>query len=75
MANWKEHIIINPKICVGKPAITGTRLTVDFIIGLLAQGWAMERILKNYPQLRKDDIQAALEYSSYAIKLESVFAT
>lgn len=70
--NWREKIEINPKIAVGKPIIKGTRITVDLILELLAQGWTIEQILKNYPQLKKEDISAALEYSSHAIKLEMV---
>ena len=56
---WKDHIETNPKILVGKPVIKGTRIAVDFILELLVQGWTIEKILKNYPQLKKEDIQAA----------------
>ncbi|MBI2140300.1 DUF433 domain-containing protein [Candidatus Woesearchaeota archaeon] len=55
MEDWQEHIMIDPKICAGKPIIRGTRITVDFILDLLAQGWPIEQILKNYPQLKKED--------------------
>ena len=57
----KERIETNSKIAIGKPIIKGTRITVDFILDLLANGWTDERILKNYPQLKKEDIQVALE--------------
>ena len=70
---WKDRIEINPKVLVGKPIIKGTRISVDFILELLAQGWTTNRILKNYPQLKKEDIRAALEYSAHALKLESVY--
>lgn len=70
--NWREKIEINPEIAVGKPVIKGTRITVDLILELLAQGWTIEQILKNYPQLKKEDISAALEYSSHSIKLETL---
>ncbi len=69
---WRERIVVNPKILVGKPIIKGTRISVDFILELLAHGWINEQILKNYPQLKKEDISAVLEYSSHIIKLESV---
>ncbi len=71
--NWKERIETNSKIAVGKPIIKGTRITVDFILDLLAQGWTNEKILKNYPQLKKDDIKVALEYSAHALKLEALY--
>lgn len=64
---WKERIIVNPKVLVGKPVIKGTRISVDFILELLAHGWTHEKILKNYPQLQEDDIYAALEYSANAL--------
>ena len=52
----------------GKPVIKGTRIAVDFILELLAQGWTTEQILKNYPQIKRDDIIAVLEYSARALK-------
>lgn len=70
---WRDHIEVNPKILVGKPVIKGTRISVDFILELLAQGWTNEQILKNYTQLKKDDIQVALEYSAHSLKLESLY--
>ncbi len=71
---WRDRIETSPKILVGKPIIKGTRISVDFILELLAQGWTYERILKNYPQLKKEDISAALEYSAHALKLESLYS-
>lgn len=73
MTAWQARIEVNPKILVGKPIIKGTRLGVDFILDLLAQDWTMEKILKNYPQLKKEDIKAALEYSAHTLKIESVY--
>ena len=70
---WKTRIGTNPKIMVGKPIIKGTRITVDLIVQLLAEGWTNEKILKNYPQLKKEDIKAALEYSAYTLKTESLY--
>ena len=66
-------IEVNPEVLVGKPIIKGTRLAVAFILELLAQGWTTDKILKNYPQLKKEDIRAALEYSIHALKLESSY--
>lgn len=71
--HWKERIVLNPRVLVGKPIIKGTRLSVDFLLELLAHGWNMEKIIKNYPQLKKEDIQAALEYSAHSLKLETVY--
>jgi len=49
-------IEINPKICGGKPVIKGTRISVEFILELLANGWSYDEILENYPQLKKEEI-------------------
>ena len=57
--NLRERITINPKVMAGKPVIQGTRLTVEYILGLLENGTTMEAILEEYPGLVKDDIEAA----------------
>ena len=57
--NLPERITINPKVMAGKPVIHGTRLTVEYIQGLLAHGTTIEEILEEYPGLVKDDIEAA----------------
>jgi uncharacterized protein (DUF433 family) len=70
---WHERIVIDPKILLGKPVIRGTRIAVEFLLELLAEGWTHEQVLKNYPQLTADDIQAALHYAAEALKHERVF--
>lgn len=71
--NWQERIIINPEILVGKPVIKGTRLSVEFVIDLLAQGWSEADILRNYPGLTQEDIKACLSYASTALQAEKVY--
>ena len=71
--NWEERISIEPSILVGKPIIKGTRLAVEFIIDLLAQGWSNNEILDNYPGITKEDIQACLSYASASLKAEKVY--
>ncbi len=61
---WQERIVVDPALLVGKPVVKGTRLSVEFIIDLLAQGWTEDTILKNYPGLTIEDIQAGLAYVS-----------
>jgi uncharacterized protein (DUF433 family) len=58
--NWQERTVIDPGILVGKPVIKGTRLAVEFIIELLAQGWSEADIERNYPGITHADIQACL---------------
>lgn len=73
MVDWKDRIHINPEILVGKPVIKGTRLAVEFIIDLLAQGWPEEEILRNYPGITRVDIQACLAYASDLPRVERVY--
>lgn len=70
---WEERIVIDPAVLVGKPVIKGTRLAVGFIIDLLAKGWTEEVILKNYPGLTREDIQACLAYASERLESEKVY--
>ena len=58
-----DRIMIDPKVMVGKPVIKGTRLTVQFILGLLAQGMTTEEILDEYNKLTKEDILACLTFA------------
>ncbi len=69
-----DRIEINPKIMVGKPVIKGTRIPVELILKMLSQGIATEEILGEYPQLTKEDIQAALAYGAKALEVEEVYA-
>lgn len=71
--HWQERIVIDPAILVGKPVIRGTRLAVEFIIDLLAQGWSEDEILRNYPGLTHEDIQACLRYASELLRAERVY--
>ena len=58
--NGENRIVVNPEILVGKPIIQGTRISVEFIIELLAEGWSHQQVLENYPQITDQDIQASL---------------
>jgi uncharacterized protein (DUF433 family) len=65
-----EHprIALDPDVLPGKPVIRGTRLSVEFVIGLMADGWAEADILTNYPGLMHDDIIACLAYARDALR-------
>jgi len=58
-----ERIEINPAVCNGKPVIRGTRIPISVLLALLAEGENWEAILKNYPELKPQDLQAALLYA------------
>jgi len=63
-----ERITLDPKVMAGKPIVKGTRLTVQFILGLLAHGSTFKEILTEYEGLTKDDILACLLYASETIE-------
>jgi uncharacterized protein (DUF433 family) len=64
LMDWRERIVSNPDILVGKPSIKGTRISVELILGWLANGWTHEMILESYPQLTREDILAALAFAT-----------
>lgn len=70
----KDKIIADPKIMLGKPVIKGTRVTVEHILELLKQGLTVKKILKDYPHLKKNDIEAAIDYASEVLSKEKVYS-
>jgi uncharacterized protein (DUF433 family) len=68
-----DRIVIDPNVLSGKPVIRGTRLAVEFIVGLLAQDWTVEQVLDNYPGLTREDVRACLEYAGEVLRSERVF--
>ncbi len=73
MTDWQQYITVDPQILVGKPIIKHTRLAVEFIIDLMAQGWSESELLRNYPGLSREDIQACLAYASATLRAEKVY--
>lgn len=63
MENLLNRIEANPAVLVGKPVVKGTRLSVQFIVGLLASGSTHEEILDEYPYLIEEDIRACLTFT------------
>jgi uncharacterized protein (DUF433 family) len=72
--DWRERIVVDPAILVGKPVVKGTRLAVAFIVDLLACGWSEAEILRNYPGLSHEDVMACLAYASAVLQAEQVFS-
>ena len=70
---WRDHIAVDPAILVGKPIVKGTRISIEFIVDLLAAGWTHEQILDSYPSLKPDDIRACLACASEVLHAEKVF--
>jgi uncharacterized protein (DUF433 family) len=67
-----ERVIIDYRICHGKPCIKGTRVMLSNILNLLAHGASLDDVLKGYPQLTRDDVFAALEYAESIIRDEEI---
>jgi uncharacterized protein (DUF433 family) len=63
-----ERIVLNPKVMVGKPTIKGTRLTVEYILNLLAHGTTVEEILGEYKGITQEDIQACLLFATRSLE-------
>jgi uncharacterized protein (DUF433 family) len=66
--NWRNHIAVDDNVLVGKPAIKGTRISVEFIIERLADGWTETEVLENYPRLTQEDLQAVFAYIQDCIR-------
>jgi uncharacterized protein (DUF433 family) len=70
---WHKHIHSDPEIIGGKPVVRGTRLAVDFLLSLLAEGWTAQQVLDNYPQLTSDALRAVFAYASEALQDETFY--
>lgn len=68
-----QRITIDPKVMVGKPVIKGTRVPVELVVKLVANGVTEKEILKDYPQLVEDDIKASLLYAAKVLRNEEIY--
>jgi uncharacterized protein (DUF433 family) len=68
-----DRIIVNPDVLGGKPIIQGTRMSVEFVVGLLAQGWSVEGVLKEYDHITREDVQACLAYAHQLLVDEKLY--
>jgi uncharacterized protein (DUF433 family) len=73
MATDHPRIAVDPQVLTGKPVIRGTRIAVEFVIGLLAEGWTEADILDAYPGIGHDDVIACLAYARDTLSAERVF--
>ncbi len=74
MVNWHEYIVSDSDILTGKPTIRNTRLSVEFIMGRLANGWTEKEIIENYPILTEESLKAVYAFTYEFIK-DSMFYT
>lgn len=71
--NWQERITVDPAICHGQACIKGTRIMVSVILDNLAAGIGNDEILKSYPTLAPEDIQASLDYAAELARERTVY--
>ena len=71
---WRDYIGSDPAILVGKPVIRGTRLSVEFLLGLFAEGWTEEAVLECYPQVSQEALRAMFAFAQECARDEQVFA-
>jgi uncharacterized protein (DUF433 family) len=72
--DWRDYIHSDPNILVGKPVVKGTRLSVEFIIGLFAAGWTEQQVLENYPRLTQKRLRAVFAFATDCLREESLYA-
>jgi uncharacterized protein (DUF433 family) len=70
--DWRKHVETKPDVCHGKPVIVGTRIMVSVVLDNLAAGMPAEEIVKEYPPLKAEDVQAALAYAAYLAHEEEI---
>ena len=68
MIDWREHVVADPAILVGKPSVRGTRLSVEHILSLFAQGWSEDAIIRNHPTLDRAALPAVFAYAADAVR-------
>lgn len=71
--HWRDYIVSDPAILGGKPILKGTRLSVEFVLELLAAGWDQTALRKNYPNLTEERIRAVLAYAAETFREERFY--
>ena len=68
-----DRISVNPAICGGKPTIRDLRITVDFVLKLLGDGYTADDIVREYPELEKEDVYQAAKYGAWLASEQTSF--
>ncbi|HEX5760003.1 MAG TPA: DUF433 domain-containing protein [Thermoanaerobaculia bacterium] len=72
--DWHAYIDSDPEIVGGKPVVKGTRLAVEFLLGLFAAGWTLEQVLENYPALSPEALRAVFAFAAESLQDESFYS-
>jgi uncharacterized protein (DUF433 family) len=70
---WREYINSDSEILFGKPVVKGTRLSVEFILGLFAEGWTEKQVLENYPTITHDRLRAVFAFAADCMREELLY--
>jgi uncharacterized protein (DUF433 family) len=71
--NWRDYIVCDPGVLTGKPVLKGTRLSVEFVLDLLAANWDSQALQSNYPNLTEERIRAILAYAAETFREERIY--
>jgi uncharacterized protein (DUF433 family) len=71
--DWRDHIHSDHEILSGKPVVKESRLSVDFLLGLLANGWSEDQLLDSYPNLSRDSLRAVFAFAAESTRDERTF--
>lgn len=71
--DWCDYIVSDPAVLGGKPILKGTRLSVEFVLDLLAAGWDRAALSTNYPSLTEEHIRAVLAYAAETFREERFY--
>jgi uncharacterized protein (DUF433 family) len=72
--DWRDFIHADPEVLAGKPVVKGTRLSVEFLLGLLGAGWTREQLLANYPSLTPEALQAVFAFAAESVQDERLYS-
>jgi len=70
--DWRDYIHSDPNILVGKPVVKGTRLSVEFLLGLFEVGWTEQQVLENYPRHTQKSLRAVFAFAIDCLKEEAL---
>lgn len=71
-SQWAEHIVSDPEVLGGKPVVRGTRISVEFVLGLFASGWTQDKVLESYPSLTPEALRAVFAYAADVLHEEII---
>lgn len=72
--DWRNYIHSDPNILLGKPVIKSTRISVNFILNLFANGWTKEQVLENYPNVSSEALNAVFAFAAECMQEESFYS-